>query len=63
MAESLQALGESIVGIVTSAISGEWGELAKSIVSTVTGTVELGSSVIDGSSEGDAAEAGAEAAA
>lgn len=59
MAESLQALGESIVGIVTSAISGEWGELAKSIVSTVTGTVELGSSVIDGSSEGDAAEAAA----
>ncbi|MBZ8177913.1 beta-class phenol-soluble modulin [Corynebacterium poyangense] len=64
MADHLQALGESIVGIVTSAISGDWGALAKSIIGTVTGSLDLGSSVIEGSSQAsDTAGAGADAAA
>lgn len=50
MIDQFASLAEHIAGIVTSAISGDWGELASSIVGTVGDTLGLGSSAIEGSS-------------
>lgn len=47
MADAFVSLGENIAGIVTAAIDGEWGALAKSIVGTIGAVFGLGSSAAE----------------
>lgn len=50
MFDAITALGQSIAGIVTTAIAGDWGGLATSIVETVRDSIGVGSATIDSSS-------------
>ncbi|MCJ7858959.1 beta-class phenol-soluble modulin [Corynebacterium kalidii] len=56
MIDSLAALAESITGIVTTAISGDWIGLGTSIVSTVFDSIGVGSAAV-----GSAADLGSSA--
>lgn len=51
MVDQFADLAKSISDIVTSAIEGNWGKLASSIVDTVSGGVQLGSSAIESTGE------------
>ncbi|MEL4212714.1 beta-class phenol-soluble modulin [Corynebacterium bovis] len=51
MVDQFADLAKSISDIVTSAIEGDCGKLASSIVDTVSDGVQLGSSAIESSSK------------